>query len=110
MHMNAFLCSHYLYQYEVFIPISYTARNFSLIFYPNNAICVFEWHFKYKVLCEKQKGFVRLVYATKYSWQGMCAAWQGEAAFRQELVSFFVLLPVAILLPVSGLEKLLLIG
>ncbi|MGF1717646.1 diacylglycerol kinase [Photobacterium chitinilyticum] len=58
----------------------------------------------------KQTGFVRLIYATKYSWLGLCAAWRCEAAFRQELVAFCVLLPAALLLPVSGLEKLILIG
>ncbi|MGF1731354.1 diacylglycerol kinase [Photobacterium kasasachensis] len=58
----------------------------------------------------KQTGFIRLIYATKYSWLGLCAAWHSEAAFRQELVAFFILSPVALLLPVTGLEKLLLIG
>ncbi|PSW06137.1 diacylglycerol kinase [Photobacterium lipolyticum] len=57
-----------------------------------------------------QKGFVRLIYATKYSWLGLRAAWRCEAAFRQELVSFCVLTPLALALPVGGLEKLLLIG
>jgi diacylglycerol kinase (ATP) len=57
-----------------------------------------------------QKGFVRLIYATKYSWLGLRAAWRSEAAFRQELVCFCVLTPIALALPVGGLEKLLLIG
>ncbi|MCW8327723.1 diacylglycerol kinase [Photobacterium sp. SDRW27] len=58
----------------------------------------------------KQKGLVRLLYATKYSWLGLCAAWRCEAAFRQELIALCILSPIALLLPVSGLEKLLLIG
>ncbi|GAB3514775.1 diacylglycerol kinase [Photobacterium alginatilyticum] len=58
----------------------------------------------------KQTGFIRLIYATKYSWLGLCAAWRSEAAFRQELVAFLILSPIALFLPVSGLEKLLLIG
>lgn len=57
-----------------------------------------------------QTGFVRLIYATRYSWLGLKAAWRSEAAFRQELVGFLVLVPLALWLPVSGLEKLLLIG
>ena len=58
----------------------------------------------------KQTGFIRLIYATKYSWLGLCAAWRSEAAFRQELVAFLILFPIALFLPVTGLEKLLLIG
>lgn len=58
----------------------------------------------------KQTGFIRLIYATKYSWLGLCAAWRSEAAFRQELVAFLILSPIALFLPVTGLEKLLLIG
>ncbi|TKB51775.1 diacylglycerol kinase [Ferrimonas aestuarii] len=57
-----------------------------------------------------QTGFVRLIYATRYSWLGLRAAWKSEAAFRQELVGFLVLAPVALWLPVTGLDKLLLIG
>ncbi|SBT13526.1 Diacylglycerol kinase [Vibrio celticus] len=57
-----------------------------------------------------QKGLVRLIHATKYSWLGLRAAWRYEAAFRQELVSFCVLFPLALALPVGGLEKLLLVG
>ncbi|MGR5147204.1 diacylglycerol kinase [Photobacterium alginatilyticum] len=58
----------------------------------------------------KQTGFIRLIYAMKYSWLGLCAAWRSEAAFRQELVAFWILSPIALFLPVTGLEKLLLIG
>ncbi|OLQ70541.1 diacylglycerol kinase [Photobacterium proteolyticum] len=58
----------------------------------------------------KQTGFIRLIYATKYSWLGLRAAWRCEAAFRQELVAFLILSPIALFLPVTGLEKLLLIG
>ena len=57
-----------------------------------------------------QKGFTRLIYATRYSWLGLRAAWRHEAAFRQEFVSLCVLAPLAIVLPVSGLERFLLIG
>ena len=57
-----------------------------------------------------QTGFLRLIHATRYSWLGLKAAWRCEAAFRQEMVGFLVLAPLALWLPVSGLEKLLLIG
>ncbi|TKB48390.1 diacylglycerol kinase [Ferrimonas sediminicola] len=57
-----------------------------------------------------QTGFLRIIYATRYSWLGLRAAWRSEAAFRQELVGLLVLVPLALWLPVSGLEKLLLIG
>ncbi|WP_417346980.1 diacylglycerol kinase [Ferrimonas sp.] len=42
-----------------------------------------------------QTGFLRLIYATRYSWLGLKAAWKNEAAFRQELVGFLVLAPLA---------------
>jgi diacylglycerol kinase (ATP) len=57
-----------------------------------------------------QTGVARLINATKYSWLGLKAAWRCEAAFRQELVCFSVLAPIALTLPIGGLEKLLLIG
>ena len=57
-----------------------------------------------------QRGWRRLVNATRYSIDGLSAAWQHEDAFRQELVFAAVLLPVALLLPLPGGEKVLLIG
>ena len=54
-------------------------------------------------------GFRRLLNAFGYSLQGFRAAWQNEAAFREEALLTIVLTPVALLLPVSGLEKLLLV-
>lgn len=54
-------------------------------------------------------GFRRLLNAFGYSLQGFRAAWQNEAAFREEAMLTIVLTPVALLLPVTGLEKLLLI-
>ena len=48
--------------------------------------------------------------ATRYSIDGVAAAWRHENAFRQELVLCVVLLPIALLLPVPGVEKVLLIG
>lgn len=54
-------------------------------------------------------GLRRLLNAFGYSLQGFRAAWQNEAAFREEAMLTIVLTPVALLLPVTGLEKLLLI-
>lgn len=56
------------------------------------------------------KGFRRLIYASRYSWLGFKAAWKSEAAIRQELVALAVLLPIAVWLPVSPVEKALLIA
>ena len=57
-----------------------------------------------------KRGLPRLMNATRYSVDGLAAAWRHETAFRQELVLCVVLLPVALLLPVPGAEKVLLIG
>jgi diacylglycerol kinase len=57
-----------------------------------------------------QRGWRRLVNATRYSRDGLAAAWRHEDAFRQEVVIAAVLLPVALLLPLPAVEKLLLIG
>ena len=57
-----------------------------------------------------QRGLRRLLNAARYSADGLRAAWQHEDAFRQELVLAAVMIPVALWLPVSLLEKLLLIG
>lgn len=55
-------------------------------------------------------GLRRLVKAMRYSAQGFKAAWKTEDAFRQESVLAIILIPVAVLLPVSLVYKLLLIG
>ena len=52
----------------------------------------------------------RLVNATRFSMQGFRAAWQGEAAFRFEVVLAVVLLPTALLLDISPLERVALVG
>lgn len=54
-------------------------------------------------------GLTRLIHATRYSWLGIKAAWRSEAAFRQEIACFVIMTPIALLLPVPGLEKLLMI-
>lgn len=56
------------------------------------------------------KGVVRIFKATQYSWQGLCAAYRHEAAFRQEIWLCLVLVPLGLYLGESGLEKALLVG
>lgn len=56
-----------------------------------------------------RKGLLRVVYATKYSWQGLNAAWKNEAAFRQELMLALFGIPLAIWLADNKFELLWLI-
>jgi len=55
-------------------------------------------------------GIARIIAAAGYSMQGFTAAFQHEAAFRQELFLTIVLVPVALWLGESGIEMALLIG
>jgi diacylglycerol kinase (ATP) len=55
-------------------------------------------------------GMKRLFAALFYSIEGFKAAWKIEHAFRQEVIVIVPAIVVAILLPVSALEKLLLIA
>ena len=54
-------------------------------------------------------GVKRIIRATGFSIQGLIAGWKHEAAFREESIIALVLLPVAILLPVTSTERILLI-
>ena len=54
-------------------------------------------------------GISRVVDATRYSFQGLKAQWQFEAAFRQELMLFLVAVPLALYFGETGLEKALLV-
>ena len=54
-------------------------------------------------------GLRRLMNAAKYSAQASGGLGQTEEAFRQEAILACVMLPVAVLLPVTTVEKLLLI-
>jgi len=56
------------------------------------------------------RGFARAIHAAKNSWCGLVYAFQEESAFRQELTLIILLTPVAVLLPISLLEKSLLIS
>ncbi len=55
-------------------------------------------------------GIGRILRATKFSAQGLASAWKNEAAFRQELLLVVVLLPVAVWLGQTALERAVLIG
>lgn len=55
-------------------------------------------------------GVSRLLNASRYSIQGLCAAVRHEAAFRQELAAFVVLCPMAVWLGRGMGEVFLLIG
>ena len=57
-----------------------------------------------------KRGLRRLVDAAGYSGAGLAVAWRGEEAFRQEVVLAVVLLPIAIWLGQSNLERLLLVA
>lgn len=55
-------------------------------------------------------GFRRILNATRFSIAGLAAAWQNEAAFRQECVLTIILFPVALWLGQDAVERVLLIG
>ena len=55
-------------------------------------------------------GITRIIKATRYSWQGICAAYKHEEAFRQELWLAILLLPLGLYLGQTGVEKALLAG
>ena len=55
------------------------------------------------------RGLTRAWHAAKNSWCGIVYAYQEESAFRQELTLLVLLTPVALFLPVSPLQKVVLI-
>ncbi|UTA49635.1 diacylglycerol kinase [Simiduia sp. 21SJ11W-1] len=56
-----------------------------------------------------QQGLGRVVKATRYSWQGLRASWQTEAAFREEAMLAMVMVPLALWLDLPAVETALLI-
>lgn len=54
-------------------------------------------------------GIRRIVRATRFSAQGLAHAWQHEAAFRQEVTVAVILIPVALWLGQSVMDRLMLI-
>ncbi len=59
---------------------------------------------------KSKSGFKRIFSAFFYSIDGFRAAWKHEHAFRQELIIAVPGVVIALLLPVSVLEKLALVG
>jgi diacylglycerol kinase (ATP) len=55
-------------------------------------------------------GMKRVVNAFFYSIEGIGSTWKHEEAFRQEMMLAFVLVPLAVFLPVELLGKALMIG
>ncbi|MFU9136912.1 diacylglycerol kinase [Erwinia tasmaniensis] len=55
-------------------------------------------------------GLTRIIKAAGYSWQGLRAAWQNEAAFRQEAIVVLVAIVLACWLDVTPITRVLLIG
>ena len=52
----------------------------------------------------------RLIAATGYSAAGLRSAWAHEAAFRSEILASLILIPAALWLGETALERILLIG
>ncbi len=48
--------------------------------------------------------------ATRNSWNGLRAAWSGEAAFRQELLLLLVAIPLALWLTPDAVERVILVS
>ncbi len=57
-----------------------------------------------------QRGLQRVLNATRYSIDGLRAAWSHEDAFRQEVILAAVMIPLALVLPVTLAERIALIG
>lgn len=55
-------------------------------------------------------GLKRILNAAGYSWDGLCAAFTGEAAFRQLVLLNGVLVPLAFFLDVSRGERAILVA
>ncbi len=55
-------------------------------------------------------GLARIINAAGYSWAGLCAAFRHEDAFRQEIFLAVLLIPLAIYLGETGIERALMIG
>ncbi len=57
-----------------------------------------------------KSGVTRLINAAKYSKQGFVAGWKSEEALRQEVILACIMIPVAVLLPISYTDRLMLIA
>ena len=59
---------------------------------------------------KRATGLRRILLATRYSLEGLLAAFRGEAAFRQELALAVVLVPLGVWLGDNGAQRALLAG
>ena len=59
---------------------------------------------------KKNTGFTRIYKAMYYSFKGFRSALVHEAAFRQEIVSALILIPLALWLPVTPLERIIMVS
>lgn len=59
---------------------------------------------------KSKAGFRRILNASSYAIQGLATAWRTEHSFRQELLVVALGVIFAFVLPVSGFQKLALIG
>ena len=57
-----------------------------------------------------KKGLTRLINALGYSRDGLRAAWQNEAAFREEILLAAITIPLALFLAKNGVDRALMIG
>jgi len=55
-------------------------------------------------------GLRRLMNATRYTWDGLAAAFKHEDAFRQEVFLALLLIPLALYLGETGIERALMIA
>lgn len=55
-------------------------------------------------------GLRRILNAAGYSWAGLTAAYQHENAFKQEVWLALVLIPLALFLGNTGIERALMVG
>ncbi|AKL42004.1 MULTISPECIES: diacylglycerol kinase [Serratia] len=61
-------------------------------------------------MANQATGLTRIIKAAGYSYKGLSAAWQHEAAFRQELVVTVLAIILAVWLDVGAIARILLIG
>ena len=61
-------------------------------------------------MANQATGLTRIIKAAGYSYKGLSAAWQHEAAFRQELVVTVLAIILAVWLDVRAIARILLIG
>ena len=57
-----------------------------------------------------KQGLTRLINAIGYSRDGLRAAWQNEAAFREETLLALIAIPLGLWLGQTGMERALLLG